>query len=295
MPVKANPAWTNRALLDHWDQIERAAGPGLLPRVTSRSAGRLVAQEYGSGAYGTVLPSRRKGWVVKITSDPSEAKFAFVTGRMAKRPTGLVRYGKTFQLRGRHSGRPIYILWREEAYRVGEIVDDSPAGQLAAEQLDAIRQNADFSFRLMYSPDLIEQNRAAILEAEKTYANRTGYEAGGSPGALKRLSLNFASRVERAGYGIDAAWEIADQMSKGSVLPNVGRAIRDLIDRGIVLADVHLGNIGYVKRDGRFIDAITDPGNSVFLTQKFDRLQVPSLVRTGKPSGRPARSGVRAR
>ena len=41
---------------------------------------------------------------------------------------------------------------------------------------------------------------------------------------------------------------------------------------GILLGDVHLGNIGKVKRDGDYIWVITDPGEAVFIDDRYRKL-----------------------
>ena len=58
-------------------------------------------------------------------------------------------------------------------------------------------------------------------------------------------------------------------MEHTNYAPDVGSALGFYLDNGILLADVHMQNIGRVKRDegygleGRIV--ITDPGHAVFL------------------------------
>jgi hypothetical protein len=60
------------------------------------------------------------------------------------------------------------------------------------------------------------------------------------------------------------------------VVSSVGMAMDFYLDEGIVLADVHLNNIGKVQEedyDG-LVTAITDPGHAVFLNADFDGLTI---------------------
>lgn len=64
-----NPPWVDETLKAHWDQMERRVGKRMMPRP------REEGGELGSGHYGTVFATRRRGVVMKVTSDPSEARF----------------------------------------------------------------------------------------------------------------------------------------------------------------------------------------------------------------------------
>lgn len=264
--VLPNPAWTNAALLRQWGDVQGLVGQAMMPKVDVHTATRLQAQEYGSGVYGTVMPTNKRDVVAKVTSDPSEARFAYVMSRWpkSKYPPGLVRYFKVYRLRGTHSTRPIFILWREEAYDVGNVLrsDSRTAGYL-----QRIRDSVDPSFWLTYEEDLRDRHRHAIVRGEQKY--RHG-------GFFRRLSARF-SEAEAAGYSIQAARGVASEMARGDRASLVGKAIRDLIDYGLVLADVHIGNIGLVRRGGHMRTVITDPGNVAFITTQYDSVFPPTV------------------
>jgi hypothetical protein len=275
--ARMNPAWTNSALARHWGDLGRLVPRSMLPKLDSRSATRLHAQEYGSGVYGTVMPTNKRGVVVKVTSDPTEAKFAYILSRWPanRYPPGLVRYFKVFQLSGQHAHRPIYILWREEAYNVGRTLrSDSQTADFFYD----IRDKADPSFRLTSDEYDRRSYLRPIVNAEREFKGRTGCEGFGScPGTLMKIRLAVASDATFAGYGVQAARSIANDMAHGSHAALVGAAIRDLIDHGLVLADVHLGNIGHVRRGGVTRTVITDPGNVAFLTRRYDGVVPPTI------------------
>lgn len=283
--VRSNPAWTNAALLRHWDALERLVGPRRMPVVDEHTAHRLVAVEYGSGAYGTVMPTRTKGLVLKVTSDPTEAKIAAVALTLRPYPSGLVRYRAVLRLSGRHGGNPIYALWREEAYDVGKALDRD---ERAIGQLETIRDQADEAFRLLYDDP---RARSEVASAAERCAGATGFEGGRDPGVVARVKRWSKGRAASAGCGVDAARVVADEMSERGRGRWVGATIRDLIDRGILLADVHPGNVGSVPRGGSMRVVITDPGHATFLTDEFDRVEPMGLA--DRTDGRIARSGRR--
>lgn len=270
-----NPAWTNSALLRHWDQLERVVGAGKMPKVTRHTMDKIIAVEYGTGAYGTVMPTKTPGVVVKITSDPSEAHFAYVaTTELKDYPAGLVEYGKVFHLRGHHDHRPIFILWREEAYKVGEVI---PERSEAERLLMSIRDHSNVTYRVTTQSDRPNETKSQIVDAARSYRGITGYEDHGTPGFWRKAEQTIAGQVAKAGYGIDVAYQLANDLAEENVVPLVGEALRDLLDQGILLADVHTGNVGLVKRRGKMQAVITDPGQVVFLTDVYDDIWPPSV------------------
>ncbi len=285
--VRQNPAWTNSALLRQWDDIERLVGRARMPKVNSHTANKLVAQEYGSGVYGTVMPTNTKGIVVKVTSDPTEATFAYMLSKMGRYPEGIVKYYDVFELEGERRGRPIYVLWREEAYDVGKSLT-----RQAANMLVDLRSEIDPAFRLTYSEPERSEHLRPIKSAARAYRKHTGYERGGSgPNLVGKAKMWLSDKDVRAGYGIDAARAIADNLAHGDSGRLVGAAIRDLIDRDILLADIHPGNVGKVPRRGQMRTVITDPGNVGFLTNKHHKYEVPTIeeaIRRGRRARRVA-------
>jgi hypothetical protein len=275
--VFLNPAWTNAALLRDWDRIQQIARlPALMPRVDEHTARRLIAHEYGSGAYGTVMPTGTPGLVFKVTSDPTEARFAAVARTLKPYPHGLVQYGPVIQLQGAHDGRPIYALWREEAFDVGNVL---PPNSWTGMRLEQIRGYAEPAFRLTYTPQSRKSHLAPILRSSKRYAGHTGFEHNGyGPSPLRRFGVWLEGRDARAGFGVDAVIALANEIAHDREAPLVGAAIRDLGRKGLLVGDVHEGNIGRVRRDGRMQVVITDPGNVAFLTNRYDAVKVPTLA-----------------
>lgn len=121
-----NPPWASRLLADSLVSLSEAVTPAWMPKLAASSPGkgtaiRIELEEYGCGAYGCVMPTiGDKNVVIKLTSDPSEAKFA--TEIAGKLPTPcVVRYHQAVQISGERHGRDVFVLWREAADAVGQI------------------------------------------------------------------------------------------------------------------------------------------------------------------------------
>jgi hypothetical protein len=54
-------------------------------------------------------------------------------------------------------------------------------------------------------------------------------------------------------------------MASEPVLDRVGQALSYYLERGLLLTDVHAGNIGKITRDGCEVNVITDPGHATDL------------------------------
>lgn len=118
--LRENPSWSTAAIADSWDLIQQHAPAQWLPQLervaAKRGAISARVQEYGCGSYGCVYPTLDPTTVVKVTTDPSEAKFAL---DHPKSPA-TVEYRMVISLAKKHQGLPIFLLWRESAEQVGK-------------------------------------------------------------------------------------------------------------------------------------------------------------------------------
>lgn len=71
--------------------------------------------------------------------------------------------------------------------------------------------------------------------------------------------------------------DVAVRMGTGTVGKYVGQALRAYLLRDMLLADVHFKNVGLVKRQGKLVWAITDPGHLVRLSDRLPDVQVAWL------------------
>lgn len=263
-------------------------------------------EEFGCGHYGCVLPTGRPDTVFKVTTDPAEAAFVRVAIQLSERnknggkwdygewPAGMIPYKALYQLAGaEHRKRPIFVLWREEAYEVGEVLKlfqgIDPYDKRVRLEGSALLMNAKLgaaAFRDYFDKrrDLpkIEEHfgrmRQMVMEHYEVLSSPSyGYSVRGT--TVIKLLKRFRG-AEKAAFGLvvyDMCIELMEH--NNPLMTNVGSAMSFYRDEGIVLADVHEGNIGFAPhpdyRDR--IVVITDPGHAVFLDDRYDGLTVEEL------------------
>lgn len=274
---RTNPAWTNHALFSHWEEIYNFVGPRGMPKLSSKTAKKLVALEYGTGHYGTVIPTETPGLVIKITSDPTEAAFVRVSLGFRTWPAGLIPYHAVFRLTGVHRDRPIYIIWRDEAFDVGKWVPrylKTPRDQQTLVFVRRLHQYYSFAngvgsvFWKSKKLNLARQN--ALIAYDHYY---------GTIGDVDRLAkgskqldalIKTKKGADRAGFCIAGCRTVSETMSSESVGDAVGETYLALFENGVILADVHTKNIGRNDPGPGGVLVVTDPGHAIFLTNRFD-------------------------
>jgi hypothetical protein len=90
------------------------------------------------------------------------------------------------------------------------------------------------------------------------------------------LAGNFRRRAEKAAVALAACVRYASEIANIERGSSVGAALCELIEQGIVLADVHLNNVGLVRRNDTDW-TITDPGHAVFLDPKYEDVEIEVL------------------
>jgi len=252
--------WVDRAWRSSFERVAERVPASWMPR---RRQGRPVRfEEYGCGHYGCVMPTDEAGLVVKVTSDPAEALFVSWALSVDKPEYGIVDYKRILTIDGgSRRGRPLFILWRSEAFDVGVLMKMSG----------------------MFHPDVYERRKAneglRSLEHVKI-------EAGKVRDTLKRWRNKaddetynrFLGQVWKAfenGSGPNRwANELAERIGivRGEMqslentylVDGVGHAMLHYLDMGVLLADVHGQNIGRAAPDEAQL-LITDPGHAVVL------------------------------
>jgi len=244
---RSNPPWSNAVLTSQWDTLLAAVGPKLMPLGTWKSdpkrprRTRIVANELGTGGYGVVMPTETPGIVMKLTHDHHEADFiewVLAHRIFAEEHPGLIPYSKMVRLPSSRRGQSIVAVWRAEAAEVGSVLLDSEDNSDKTNQCVA------------FARDRLDEFRDAAQEVAHQ-VERGGTVPKGQLAAVR-----------------DAAEEmIVGDFACPTFMKEIGRVLLDLInDHGILLGDVHPGNVGMYRADsGRFIAVITDPGYAVFL------------------------------
>lgn len=224
--MRENPAWTNKIIADHFEELEDNVPAKWLPRVVDvkkmKKDIKAKVREYGCGVYGCVYPTLDKNVVMKLTSDETEAEFAVTMS--SKLPAQVtVKYHLSSQLPETHEDRPVHLLWRDAADYVGDIEKwAKDHGEDADKMIDAINAQHDASQK-----------------------------------ALKKLWKKQSAIEELKGWV-----ESLRAMAKVAPLRQLAEGmLENYRKNGVFFGDVHPGNIGWVK--DRWL--IVDPGNIVVL------------------------------
>lgn len=285
-----NPPWVDRALNKNWDKLVARVGAELVPTIASSSVKKKSFTELGCGHYGCVLPTNTPGIVFKVTSDPSEARFisAYSSIPESERPIGIVRYMGVWHVEdSSHRDRPIFFVLRDEADQVGRLPLQSTHADrqiriMSRRTVDRLSRFKDFA---SIARDKIVRSTSHDLfdELSKLHdwaQNTADWELATSNKAAKDVLRNFDRRpIHKAALAIRYAHIIAEEMVGEDVGYLIGEALGFCIDQGMLLADVHTGNIGLVQPEGysQPMWIITDPGHMVPLDKKWLLVEVPEL------------------
>lgn len=279
--------WVDKAITRYAAAIEAKLGPGFVPRAMPGGK-RQQFEEYGCGYYGCVLPVADRGVVLKITTDETEAWLAQWLAAQQRRcrdddcaaRIGIVHYLSVYRLTGaQFRRRPVFALWRSEVDRVGNVIPTSYA-RLAY---------SDYEYRtLVESAAYLETYRAIARKlydrvankvSEATYASlleavradefrEEAYEWSSELLSeplhdMSRIAegrLPNTDRVRMLAYGIVGCRMLAEMMENTAGLSSVGTTLSWLSEEGILLADLHRGNLGRRIHGGPLDIVITDPG-----------------------------------
>jgi hypothetical protein len=295
--VKSNPPpWAERLMGKYWKQLESAVGPARMPAGPG-------AEEFGCGHYGCVWPTA-SGQVVKITSDQTEASFVAANLRMGG-VGGMVRYYQILQLAGAsHRRRPVYVIWRAEAWEVGRLIPPNDDPYKARKVHEAYTHLDSFKMHASKIREFLkgrQRRRGDAVDVGRIAWDMHKTQPSWGRGWLviePTLDKNFRSRKllfneaasdylkgpEKIAAHLAGCALLAQTMSSGvEYMTGVGQALDECLDRGILLCDVHGGNIGRVEYDpenwpGDLTWGITDPGHALFLTPEWGDLSVPELA-----------------
>jgi len=204
--MKRNPPWVDRVLQDAAGDIAEAP-PAWAPLGPGR--------ELGCGRYGCVVPTATPGIVLKITTDDTEAEFAFMLAGDLVAPI-CIKYHRVVKTMARHEGKDVYLLWRDVAFDVGKV--EETLGELAADAL--ARQHA--SAQLAYWAAFTKQPTPVLKEAIDEWTTDIGRMA---------RSRKFPA-IRRFGEGLVAIWE----------------------QQHILFGDIHSDNVGFRDGDLVVID-----------------------------------------
>lgn len=266
----------------HWEQ-RLAEEEGRLTRLSRKRTG-LGYREYGCGHYGCVMPTNTPGLVMKITTDQTEAAFvaAYLSMKASEQPVGIVPYHRLIAIRSESRlKRPVFVLWRDEAQHLGS---DGIRAWIKSGARDFERDYYSTSFKK------VMHLLGNCLDAARMV--RTITKARTSTlvtDAVKRL--DEAWQLESPPRGRDKALTVAcylnafrqnaEQMTAEPMGNYVGQGLMEAFDAGLLLADVHLNNIGMptgkLAEEIGMTPIITDPGHAIALDDRYSGVQVEEL------------------
>jgi hypothetical protein len=279
--------WVDQAILNVHDAlVDNGVDSAWLPRELPRSEALRPhsVEEYGCGSYGCVMPTYQDGLVLKITTDATEAWFAHIARELARVdgwPRGIVHYRRVLGLSDQtHDGQMLYLLWRDEARSVGEAHYVAPDLE---QLLEAYMNGADvFSGVLPRGGNesrlaaLQIAQKPAVIEAARTYLlskTDAGWPLGAvADAANKELSTEDTPTV--VAVAILCTYLIAERIEQLAGCQALGGAIRYYLDKGILLGDLHRGNVGVAYDDPKRV-VIVDPGLVSPLTAELYRRGIP--------------------
>lgn len=280
--------WVDRTLKSTWDRIAAQVPEGWMPELMPGR--RFAIQELGCGHYGCVAPTVNPDFVFKLTSDVTEARFVVMAS--ALEPTGgIVKYHKIFALReSEYRRRPLFVLWRQSAKYIGVLMDVKLWGHTTrATYAKEIHSYDEYQIRnikegLKYLDQFLKwarEVREKVAFALKRNPSREEvftaiWEAFESTdNEADPRDYKYHKTIPRIGLGLSKCYELAMLLQNTDVVYPIGAALGYYLDEGILLADVHLNNIG-LNVNNELI--ITDPGHAVEFHPKWTELPKVPII-----------------
>jgi len=271
-----NPPWSDKAL----------KSPVLKAYAKANDLPLPSGEELGAGHYGAVYPTDRDGIVLKVTSDPTEYGFIEAAGLLGDgdESDGIVHYYDMVKLPSTYRKRDVYAIWREEALEVG-----LPTLGFYGRKPEGMDDYHYRSFRLFdrrldQFKILAAYARETLIKAknpEKTYAEARrmqewAFRVTRDSDVLEKDTTQLRNKItfyrggQRVAFCLEACTELGLFMENEYLADRVGNALREFLERGFLLADVHSNNAGIVDRDGHKMWVITDPGHVVVLPEGWE-------------------------
>ena len=235
--------------------LTAAVGSDKLPRLL-RSTRPL-----GCGFWGCVFQLKAPGVVLKVTLDASEGAFVAQAISLEEFPPGIVRYDTLIEdaawkneLLWDMFAPPaerlrLYLLWREEAFF-------GPA-------TDALRRGVTNDLRRYRIAAL--SLRAAIQRLDP-WPEALGELAGKTNDFVLQPSPDRQLKTKELRHAAATRWALEDLLDlpppterSAAIWTTLGFYLR----RGFLLVDLPFANLGVVKRNGKDLCVITDPGHSL--------------------------------
>lgn len=265
-------------LAEHWDALEGVAGAAYMP-ARSRTGRLATGTDLGEGSYGVALATSAPAIVLKLTTDPTEARFAAIALQAPQHP-GVVRYLAAATLPTKLRGKTVYALWREAVAVTGvaALADLSPTvfGDVV-NVLGALKMLMREPTRYLAKGPGTPRARLLALRAARTGAGARAARVDtpmNSYDAMRALeaAADPTAPAAAAGWALATFPRVADRLAGLPAMGLIGAALRSYAHEGIFLGDVHPGNVGTTPRGL----VVFDPGQAILLEPKWARLFPPA-------------------
>lgn len=279
-------AWVDRHLGAVWDRLTERVSETWLPLVMTEGDAliatngrrRFSVEELGCGYYGCVMPTGEPDLVCKITSDVTEARFvsAYLSMPPANRvQEGIVVYQKILAIEDRkHRNRPLFLIWRQEAFDIGFLLTIGSSSFRAQRVADmgfdeyhvrAIREGVAYLRAFLMSAQHARgriYRQLQLRDREEVLTEVWNLFESANP----ELNPCNYQGLPAAAIHLRHAWDAAMMMANTDVIYPVGAALVDFIEEGLLLVDVHMQNIG---RNHQGLAVITDPGHVIAIHPRW--------------------------
>jgi hypothetical protein len=288
--MRQNPPWVDRILRDQWFDLTEVIDRQRLPVPGEK----FTFEELGCGHYGCVMLTKQEGLVFKVTTDASEAAFVAAALTLTEWPPGMIRYHDILELPKKYKKRRVFVLWRQEADNVGIFASTGDERYVKRygehSVLEFMKNNRQWQITAAKMRDQMKRasDPAAFLERTRAEADRA-WRLYADDRAFKLGPLYANRRMKMIAYGHKGplAFELrrilleqlAMEMAHTHAGSLIGEALGYYLEEGMLLADVHLGNIGEAVPEG-YEDwdlVITDPGHMVPLDPKWLNVEIQML------------------
>lgn len=276
--VKLNPIWTDEIIHQFCDPLIRAARKHDLPEPLLNDRCKIEDKsELGEGAYGVVWTTDAADCVFKLSTDSTECHFIQTAINMRKKgiadPPGIVDYRAVFSLPVKHDGLEVFAIWREQATHVGlpcEIKKSDTEMIRFVDLMQKFYKTSDTVFALAYAEQLeSHEGIGRYFDWMDERVNLANDIIDGKPVGHDSIFAKLLARCYRLAIQIEESGEIGT---------HIGEALRTYFEHGLLLCDVHGGNVGTVDRGKcQSIHVITDPGHSLVLDRNLMDVQIQSI------------------
>lgn len=285
--------WVDDRVFTFWRALRDVVpDDSWMPRMSSDEYG---VAELGCGSFGCVMPTNRADTVFKLTTDESEAMFARVGIYLSDQgkdggewdfgewPEGIVRYKAVYHLKGAEiDDLPVFALWRDEANAIGFLAN-------AEREVAGILRNIRQFVKPLRQVVLVATEAGTlmgVMEMMEDYLDKRWRQVAIDNHDLlfphattPQRFLRDKDLLVKGALGMAFYEQGIELLSEYPVSSPIADAMAYYYDRGIVLADLHPGNIGVTIEGGRPTSVITDPGLATFLTNEYDNLEIEDLER----------------